>query len=275
MEAPKKIQLILECNMTESKELLISEIATLKYRLPTINSYVVEVNEEDLPKIKSIEGLKAVYENTHITAQMNNARSILKANSAYAEGYTGRGITIAFLDTGIAPIKDFTYPSNRIIAFKDFVNDKTEPYDDNGHGSHVAGIAVGNGILSDGKYMGIAPNSNIVSIKTLNHKGSGNSSDVLAGIQWLIDNAKRYNIKIANLSIGTTNTSSNDPLVKAVEAAWDLGITITTAAGNNGPKSGTITSPGISRKVITVGASDDDNTKRYRIIKNQCYSQTA
>ncbi len=255
----KKIQLILKCNMTKAKELLISEIATLKYRLPAINSYVVELYEKDLPKLKNIDGLEAVYENTKITAQMNNAKRILKTDFAYKKGYSGKNITIAFLDTGIAPLKDFTYPSNRILAFKDFINNKTEPYDDNGHGTHVAGICAGNGTMSNGKYAGIAPMANIISIKTLNNKGSGNSSDVLAGIQWVIDNAKRYNIRIANLSIGTEPQASDDPLVKAVEYAWDKGIIITTAAGNNGPKSGTITSPGISKKVITVGTSNDNN----------------
>ncbi len=258
-ESEKKVQLILECSMTQSKELLISEIATLKYRLPSINSYVVEIYEKDLPKLKNIEGLKSVYENARITAQMNNARKLLKSEIANNQGYNGSGITIAFLDTGIAPIKDFTYPKNRIIAFKDFINNKTEPYDDNGHGTHVAGICAGNGTLSNGKYKGIAPMANIISLKTLNNKGNGNSSDVLAGIQWIIDNAKRYNIKIANLSIGTEPQTADDPLVKAVEFAWDSGIVITTAAGNNGPKSGTITSPGTSKKVITVGTSNDNN----------------
>lgn len=115
--------------------------------------------------------------------------------------------------------------------------------------------------MSKGKYCGIAPDCNIVSIKILNNAGKGSSADVLAGIQWMIDNAERYNIRAANLSIGTSNTSSSDPLVRAVEAAWDRGITVTIAAGNNGPGKGTVTSPGISRKVITVGASDDNNIK--------------
>ena len=256
-ENEKKVQMILECSMTQAKELLISEIATLKYRLPSINSYVVELYEKDLPKLKNIEGLKAVYENTRITAQMNKSRKFLKADLANNQGYLGKGITVAFLDTGIAPLKDFTIPTNRILYFKDFVNNETTPYDDNGHGTHVAGICAGNGMLSDGKYRGIAPLVNIVSLKTLNNKGSGNSSDVLAGIQWVIDNAKKYNIRIANLSIGTEPQLTDDPLVKAVEFAWESGIIITTAAGNNGPKFETITSPGISKKVITVGTADD------------------
>ncbi len=259
MSLDKKVQIILECNSEQAKKIFEKDEITLKYCLPAINSYVVELNESEIPILKDIDGLKAVYENTRITAQMNKARKILKTEKAESAGYTGNGITIAFLDTGIAPLKDFTYPNNRILAFKDFVNNKTKPYDDNGHGTHVAGICCGNGTLSGGKYKGIATNANIISLKTLNDKGSGNSSDVLAGIQWILDNAKKYNIRIANLSIGTEPQLKDDPLVKAVEVAWDRGIIITTAAGNNGPKTGTITSPGTSKKVITVGTANDNN----------------
>ncbi len=127
--------------------------------------------------------------------------------------------------------------------------------------THVAGIAAGNGIRSKGKYCGIAPEANIVAIKILTKEGKGNAADVLAGIQWLVDHASLYDIKVANLSLGTNNTSSTDLMVRAVEAAWAKGITMVIAAGNNGPDFGTITSPGISRKVITVGASDDGAKK--------------
>lgn len=133
---------------------------------------------------------------------------------------------------------------------------------DNGHGTHVAGIAGGNGINSNGKYMGIAPECNLISVKVLNGEGKGNAGDVLAGLQWVLDNKERYNIKILNLSIGTNNTSTKDPLVKAVEKAWDMGIVVTIAAGNNGPDKSTISSPAISKKVITIGASDDHKSAK-------------
>ncbi len=106
--------------------------------------------------------------------------------------------------------------------------------------------------------MGIAPEANIVGIKVLDSEGCGNSADVLAGIQWMLDNKDLYNIRIGNLSVGTKEISSKDPLVKAVEAAWDAGIVMVIAAGNNGPKPRTVTSPGVSKKIITVGASDDN-----------------
>ncbi|MCL2576308.1 MAG: S8 family serine peptidase [Defluviitaleaceae bacterium] len=113
--------------------------------------------------------------------------------------------------------------------------------------------------MSGGQYVGVNPAANIVSVKVLDEAGRGTSGDALAGIQWIIDNAAKYNIRVANLSIGTADTGSSDLLVQAVEAAWDMGIVMVVAAGNNGPNSSTITSPGTSKKVITVGAMDDEN----------------
>src|SRR5699024_8376301 len=80
-------------------------------------------------------------------------------------GYTGEGITVAVIDTGIHAHADLTKPENRIIAFKDFVNDQEEPYDDNGHGTHCAGDVAGNAYRSDGKYIGPAPGASVVGVK--------------------------------------------------------------------------------------------------------------
>lgn len=251
------LQLIVECNIDEEQENRIAQLCRVKYRLPSMGLYVVEVPANDLYKLRDIHGIQAIHDNAHITAQMNTARKTTSSESSASRNLSGRGVTIAILDTGVAPVPDLVNPRNRIVAAMDFVNGKTEPYDDNAHGTHVAGIAAGNGYLSKGKYAGIAPECNIASIKILDDMGKGNSSDVLAGIQWIISNKEKYNIRVANLSIGTLDSGSDDPLVKAVNAAWDNGIVVIVAAGNNGPQLSTVTSPGISKKVITVGASDD------------------
>lgn len=254
------IELIVENNLSLEDENILKSIVNIKYKIPLINAIVIEIDENNLDSLKELKCLKTVFQNTHITMQMDTARKTVNANIVQENGYTGKGIGIAILDTGISPNNDFLYPKNRILAFKDFINNKSKPYDDNGHGTHVAGIAGGSGINSNGKYRGIAPDCNFIGVKVLNNKGKGNASDVLAGLQWVMDNKEKYNIKIANLSIGTSNTSSNDPLVKAVENMWDSGVIITIAAGNDGPKKHTISSPAISRKVITIGASDDNIT---------------
>lgn len=254
------VQIIVEGSIDSERENYINTLGNFKYYLPIINSYVIEVPQKNLAQITKLKGVKAVYKTTHITAQMNSAKKTVKADKLNAQGHLGKGVTIAILDTGISPVEDFTQPKNRIVAFKDFINGKQEPYDDNGHGTHVAGIAAGNGSCSGGKYAGIAPNCDIVAVKVLDKNGSGISSDVLAGLQWIIDNKDKYNIRIINLSVGTNEIYTEDPLVRGVEEAWNKGVVMTIAAGNNGPDRGSVTSPGISRKVITVGASDDNKS---------------
>lgn len=143
-------------------------------------------------------------------------------------------------------------PNNRIIAFKDLVNRKTAIYDDNGHGTHVAGIIAGNGFSSKGKYLGIAPKANIIVIKALDENGGGSSSSIIEAISYIIETKDRYNTKIINLSVGTpaTNDCAHDPLCKAVEKAVQAGLIVVVAAGNSGPEKGTILSPGTSKNAI-------------------------
>lgn len=168
---------------------------------------------------------------------------------------TGSGIGVAVLDTGIYPHIDF---DDRIVAFRDFLNGRKCPYDDNGHGTHVAGLIAGSGKGSGGKYCGIAPGSHIVCAKILDKRGNGMMRDVLDALRWIRSNKEKYGIRIVNISVGTVDGSgkTSTRLVNAVEDAWDDGLIVVTAAGNMGPSPGTITAPGISRKVITVGSSD-------------------
>jgi serine protease AprX len=161
------------------------------------------------------------------------------------------------LDTGVAPVADLVAPKNRLLAFQDFIHHRPGPYDDNGHGTHVAGIAAGNGGKSGGRYAGVAPECNVVAIKILDGAGQGSAADVLAGLQWMLDHRAQYGVRVANLSVGTPDQGPRDPLVRAVERAWDEGVVMVVAAGNRGPGAGSVTSPGVSRKVVTVGASDD------------------
>lgn len=160
---------------------------------------------------------------------------------------------------GIFPHIDF---QNRITAFQDFIHGKVTPYDDNGHGTHVAGIIGGDGKGSRGKYCGIAPGCSLIPIKVLDEKGNGKKEYVINAMQWIQEYKELYHIRIVNISVGTTTQEDNSDLIRAVEDAWDTGLVIVAAAGNLGPHRGSITAPGCSKKVITVGASD-------MILKNQ------
>ncbi len=190
---------------------------------------------------------------------MQHVASLIHLNAARSLKLTGKGIGIAIFDTGLGKHPDLTLQNSRLCAFVDTVNHRNDFYDDNGHGTHITGIIAGNGHASNGKYEGIAPDSHFIMIKVLNQKGEGNIEDVLAGIRWLLAHYKEYNIRIVNISVGSSRGKYFDessPLVRGVEALWEEGLIVLTAAGNHGPAPHTIGAPGNSRKIITVGASD-------------------
>jgi len=184
-------------------------------------------------------------------------QAILAIHGTDCFGYTGRGVGVAVLDTGCVPHPDF---KRRIPAFCDILQRRLLPYDDNGHGTHVCGIIGGDGTASQGRFRGIAPGCNLIPVKVLDRKGNGYASDVLSGLRWIRRHKDEYKIRIVNISVGSfsrRNMGENSALVRGVNEAWDDGLVVVVAAGNMGPASGTITTPGISRKVITVGCSDD------------------
>lgn len=188
---------------------------------------------------------------------MDQAKKWIHCDDAYRLGLTGKGIGVAILDTGVYPHRDF---DNRTIIFRDILKKRFFPYDDNGHGTHIAGIIGGSGAASEGRYQGVAPRCNLICIKVLDQKGNGYASDVLAGLRWVERHREEYGIRIINISVGSftkKGMSEDSALVRGVDAAWDAGFVVVVAAGNNGPGRRTITTPGISRKVITVGCSDD------------------
>lgn len=254
------LKLIVECDVGEMNEGIISQFCRVRYCLPDLGCYVVEVSDGDYPKVAGIAGVRAVHTTARIAAQSIvglGQKGARPQSPSYKHSLTGKGIGVAFLDTGVSPVRDLTQPINRIVAFKDMVNGRKEPYDDNAHGTHVASIAAGNGLASEGRYAGVAPECDVVSVKILNKAGEGDTAEFLAGIQWIITNKSKYNIRVANMSVGTLDFYAAAPLIKAVEIAWDRGIVVCAAAGNNGPNPETVTIPGQSRKVVTVGSSDD------------------
>lgn len=174
----------------------------------------------------------------------------------YKCGYSGLGVGVAVLDTGIyAGHLDF---GSRIAAFRDFVSFRRNPYDDNGHGTHVAGIIGGDGTASGGRFTGIAPGCSFIVLKVLDRFGNGRKEVLLKAFRWVLANRELYNIQVVNISVGTTCRSAcdNSLLIDGVEQLWDESLVVVAAAGNQGPRPGSITAPGSSRKVITVGSSD-------------------
>lgn len=246
----------------------------VKHRFHIIDAFSANVTSEQLHTLMENPAVKAIVRDKINRINLNVAKNVVKAPKVWNLGYLGKGIGIAVLDSGVFPHPDLTTPKNRIIAFKDFVNKRIKPYDDNGHGTHVAGDAAGNGNSSGGRYQGPAPEANIIGIKVIDKNGAGSDSVVIAGVQWAIQNRKRYNIRVLNLSIGAAATlpAKYDPLCQALERAWQTGIVVCVSAGNSGPWPFTITNPGIDPLVITVG---NENDKRTVTIKDDSIDQSS
>ncbi|MDU5082897.1 S8 family peptidase [Tissierella carlieri] len=234
----------------------------IKTNLPLIDGFAGLMSTETIYRIVNSPEVDYISFDSKVYTLLDIATPTMDAYFPHDKGYEGKGITVAVIDTGVAPHYDLTRPTNRIVGFKDMISGKEIPYDDNGHGTHVAGIIAGNGLSSNGKYMGVAPKANILGIKALDQYGGGSTSDIIAAISYVVETKDKYNTKIINISLGTpaNNSCDKDPLCKAVDMAVKAGLIVIAAAGNSGPKEGTILSPGISRNVITVGAVDDKRT---------------
>jgi serine protease AprX len=173
-----------------------------------------------------------------------------------AAGDTGKGVTVAVLDTGIDNLPDF---AGRLIGGVDLSGGHNPFQDSYGHGTFVAGLIAGNGSSSGGQYPGEAPGASLVSIKVAGADGTTDLANLILGLQWAADHKSGYGIKVLNLSLGFQAAMSTviNPLDQAVEAVWGSGIAVVASAGNTGPFNGTILSPGDDPLVITVGALDD------------------
>jgi subtilisin family serine protease len=173
----------------------------------------------------------------------------------------GSGVGIAIIDSGIDGANpDF---DGRIIAWKDYVSGKKAPYDDFGHGTHIAGLIASSGTSASAyMFQGVAPRANLVVLKVLDKNGASTTSRVIAAIDYVIAHRTQLGVQIINLSLGhpISAPAQFDPLVQAIEQASKHGIIVIVAAGNEGPGNGSITSPGNAPSAITVGAADGKTT---------------
>lgn len=263
-QSREEVPVIVQFNKGEGN--LKNNIRALSNRinshLPLIDGFAGFMSTETIYRLMNNSEIKYISFDSRVYTLLDIASPSIEAYLPHDKGYEGEGITVAVIDTGVAPHRDLTKPENRIIGFKDFINKKDIPYDDNGHGTHVAGIIAGNGYSSRRKYVGIAPKANILAVKAMDENGGGSTSKIIEAIAYVIATKDKYNTKILNLSIGTpaTNNCNRDPLCRAVERAVEAGLVVVVAAGNSGPNKQTILSPGINPHAITVGAVDDKRT---------------
>ena len=249
-------------------------------RLQLINGRVIELPNGQLRKLADHPAVARLDDDRPTTRLLSRVAAVSGARLVQKSwGYNGAGIGVAVVDSGITSWHDdLTYPgtstavrvqgNQRVTAFVDFVNGAPAAYDDNGHGTHVSGIIAGNGYASGGAHAGIAPGAHLVSLKVLDREGRGVISDVIAAFEYAVANRTLHNIRVVNLSVGASVTSSyrTDPLTLAAKRAVDAGIVVVTAAGNLGenklgqPQWGGILAPGNAPWVLTVGASTHQGT---------------
>ncbi|MEA3343572.1 MAG: S8 family serine peptidase [archaeon] len=249
---------------------------TLKRKYNVINALSGRITKQGLIALKNNPDVKSVQLSRKLTISLSSSVPQINADDAWATQYkgvniTGEGQTICVLDTGIDyNHSDFGgangFPNAKVIGGYDFVNDDNDPWDDHSHGTHCAGIAAS----QDTTYKGVAPDAKIVAMKVMNASGSGDNSDIIAGIDWCVYHAEELNISVISMSLGGGTTHYQDhtacdleSMAIAINYANDLGIVVTVAAGNEYWTDG-VSFPACASGATTVSSiRKDDSTFDY------------
>lgn len=256
--------------LSEDAETLVGQLGgTLARQLPILGGFSAQLPVSSLPELLSSAAVTHVWKDGRIrmtgldldVLDLNDStpvNTVWKQSIRLPSAYTGAGVGVAVLDTGVTRVADL---GKRVLVRVDFTPDH-DGYDRYGHGTHMAGLIAGNGARSGGTWSGAAPKANLISVKVAGKDGSTDVSVVIAAMQWLVAHRSTYNIRILNLSFGTDAVQSYllDPLNYAVEQVWRSGIAVVVAAGNRGSLPGTINKPGDDPFVITVGAAELQGT---------------
>jgi serine protease AprX len=234
-----------------------------------------------LPGVRSVTSnasmhpLASTYSPTADVASLYSTAGITGARYMWSKGFTGKGVDIALIDTGIAPVEGLTTPG-KVVNGADISFDSQAAnlayLDGYGHGTHMAGIIAGrDGTAVAGSYatdttsfLGMAPDARLVSVKVGDQTGAADVSQVIAGIDWVVQHRhdNGLNIRLINLSYGTDSRQSylNDPLAFAAEQAWRAGITVVVSAGNDGQAANGLANPAFDPLLLAVGAVDTNNS---------------
>jgi len=221
-----------------------------RYLYRRVSAVAMQVTAAGVGRLNEDPNVVAVWPDLLMHTMLDVSAPHIRVPEVWAESGKGAGIRVAVVDTGI----DADHPdlAGRVAATVSFAG--ANGADGHGHGTHVAGTIAGNGTASQGRYVGMAPEALIYAAKVLRDDGSGMMSDVMAGVEWAVD----QHVQIINLSLGSDEKSDGaDPLSELCDAAMAEGIVVCVAAGNAGPGQGTVGSPASARQVITIGAATD------------------
>jgi serine protease AprX len=215
------------------------------------------------------------YDPTQDTGSLFNTNQLIGSQAYWKGGYTGKGVGVALIDSGVAPVQGLNL-ANKVVNGPDISFDSQSPslqyLDGFGHGTHMASIIAGNDATlsapqyagNQNQFIGVAPDATIVNVKVADAHGASDVSQIIAGIDWVVQhqNDNGMNIGVLNLSFGTDSTQSylTDPLAFAAESAWRSGIVVVVAAGNGGSTTTSLSDPALDPSVIAVGAADTMGT---------------
>jgi serine protease AprX len=258
-------------------------------RLAIVNGFSAQVPQAALGRLRLMPGVLSVSTDARVHALGNSYSADTDGGSMYnvtlgsgaqefwKAGYTGQGVDVAVIDSGVAPVDGLTGAGKVVdgpdLSFESQASNLTH-LDSFGHGTHMAGIIAGraNGAVPGAyvgdqtNFLGMAPDARIVSVKVADAHGATDVSQVIAAISWVVQHRKDngLNIRVLNLSYGTDSSQnySLDPLAFAAEQAWKQGIFVVAATGNAGfvMKTGTMTAPAYDPLLMAVGATDSSGT---------------
>ncbi|MDE1940725.1 MAG: S8 family serine peptidase [Patescibacteria group bacterium] len=267
-------------NKSVGRSVMGPKAGTTKRFKDVINAVVLNMNGSEAAAVKGMRDVKRVVPVGKVRATLMDSVPLINAPQVWAgnylgnpDGSTGKGVSIAIIDTGV----DYLHPDLggcfgthvvngtttpcKVVGGYNFVNNTPDPMDDQGHGTHVADIAAGNGMPK-----GVAPGASIYAYKVLDSRGSGDWTTVIAGIERATDPNNNGDVSdhldIASLSLGGPGTP-DDPVAEAVDNAVAAGVVVTVAAGNDGPNPNTIDSPGTAADAITVAATDKSDNRAW------------
>ncbi len=269
--------------LTASRKRELTQLGGEVYQeLSLVKSVAVRVPKSSLARLTNLAWVERVSLDSEVKKSDEFTMGSSQAAAAFEQyRLDGSGVGVAVIDSGVRTHKDLNFANStifsRVIMSAYYGALFSNSYDYAGHGSHVAGIIAGNGSASSTAdsyrtFYGIARNANIINVKVLGDEGQGTVAGVIAGINWIITNKNTFNIRVINLSLGhpVGESYTTDPLCQAVEAAWNAGIVVVCAAGNDGRLNtapvagadnegfgsnyGSIQSPANDPLVITVGA---------------------
>lgn len=219
---------------------------TRNFRLIQASAYAVTQTGVNL--LSERNDVEMIWLDEVVHTMLDASVPLIGVPTVWQAGFTGKNIKVAVIDTGI----DLNHPdfANRVVQFKDFTGEGQ--LDNHGHGTHVAGIVGGTGAASNGKYRGVAPECSFYIAKVLRGDGSGDTSDVMGGVEWAV----QQGAQVINLSLGSDGAcDGTDALSVLCDAAVSRGVVMCVAAGNAGPGESTVGSPGCAKTVITIGAT--------------------